>query len=198
MRKFITLVLTVLLLCGLALPAHAVAVEQLSDEQGELLILDPKVEAMIAWAMETAADDTHGYSQYNRFGPSYDCSSFVSTALMEGGFGLDTYLFPANMVEVLPEYGFEVYERGETEPQRGDILVRPYVHVEICMGNGTCVSAHHDYDGRAGDSTGHEIEYRTEETSYCPFCLEEEYTYILRYNPDLAPQLNTISNAAGN
>jgi hypothetical protein len=107
---------------------------------------------------------------------------------MAGGFGLEDYLFPDQMVEVLPSLGFEVYSRGETEPQRGDILVKPYVHAEICMGDGGCVGAHQDYDWRSGDSKGHEIEYRTPEGDWeCPFCAEEQYTYILRFNPDLAP-----------
>jgi len=188
MRKsltlFLTLTLTLLLMSSLLLNAFAAddQVQAYLEEKKEEESLDPKVRAMIAWALEIAEDDSHGYSQSHRFGPNYDCSSFVSTALMEGGFGLKDYVFPSDMVEILPDYGFVVYKRGETEPRRGDILVRPHVHVEICMGNGECVSAHQDSDWRSGDGNGHEIEYRRADSDYvCPFCQNEEYTYILRY-----------------
>lgn len=184
LTKLLTLLLTLALLSGLTV--NAFAAETLSTERvtdpASPEALDPKVEAMLAWAVGIAADDTHGYSQANRFGPNYDCSSFVSTALMEGGFGIEDYLFPADMVEVLPDYGFVVYKKGETDPQRGDILVQPYVHVEICMGGLDCVGAHRNYDGRSGDRSGHEIEYRTEASDLeCPFCHNAEYVYILRY-----------------
>lgn len=189
MRKPLILLLTLLLVTALALPVFAASRLEAPPEEPVPEPLDPKVEAMIAWALETAADDTHGYSRFERFGPNYDCSSFVSTALMEGGFELDTYLFPDQMVDVLPEFGFVLYEKGETEPQRGDILVQPFVHVEICMGGGDCVSAHQDYDDGPEDTTGHEIEYRrADDPCECPFCKYEEYEFILRYEPP-APEI---------
>ena len=156
MRKIIPLLLTLLLVSSLVLTAFAV---NEIDMTGIVLgknpePLDPKVEAMLAWALEIAADDSHGYSQSHRYGPNYDCSSFVCTALMEGGFGLEDYIFPGDMVVILPELGFVAYKKGETEPQRGDILVRPGVHVEICMGGLDCVSAHRDSDRRSGDGNG--------------------------------------------
>ena len=81
-----------------------------------------------------------------------------------------------------------VYRKGETEPQRGDILVKFGVHAEICMGDGGCVAAHQDYDGYSGDRTGHEIEYRPGGSDYgCPFCKYEQYNYILRYEPPVCP-----------
>ena len=48
--------------------------------------LDSRVEKAIAWAVAIANDNSHGYSLYNRNGPDYDCSSFVSTAFRQGGF----------------------------------------------------------------------------------------------------------------
>lgn len=188
MRRIITLLLCCLLTVS-CLPWHALAAHS-SPEEAEIESperLDPKVEAMLAWALETAADDTHGYSQRNRFGPNYDCSSFVCAALMEGGFQLKDYTSPSGLLEQLPALGFRVYRRGEVVPQRGDILIQPYVHVEICMGSGGCVGAHQDYDWRSGDRTGHEIEYRTANGSYCPFCQKEQYRWVLRYDPLLAP-----------
>ena len=210
MRKIFPLLLTLLLVSSLITTAFAVEEIDLTGiaESEKSEPLDPKVEAMLAWALEIAADDTHGYSQSRRYGPNYDCSSFVCTALMEGGFGLEDYIFPGDMVDILPEYGFVAYKKGETEPQRGDILVRPGVHVEICMGGLDCVSAHQDSDRRSGDGNGHEIEYRRAgEGDYaCPFCVNAEYAYILRYegqqndepaeigeNPMCGPQMLVFS-----
>ena len=192
MRKLIALILIILLLAGMTTTAFAdrskLNLPRVFDKQTEKTErLDPKIEGMLAWAVETAEDDSHGYSQKDRLGPNYDCTSFVSTALMEGGFRLDHLLSTYTMVSELPDYGFKVYRRGETEPQRGDILVRQGSHAEICMGEGGCVAAHKDYDGRSGDRSGHEIEYRGsgDECWYCPFCDSAEYEWIIRYEPEL-------------
>ena len=185
MRRIITLFLTLLLLFGLSVPVFAEEKQAeesaFSDEDtGEKL--DPKVDAMIAWAMEIAEDDSHGYSQANRHGPDYDCTSFVCTALMEGGFQLDHFLSCGGMVRELPALGFAVYRKGETEPQRGDILVKLGVHAEICMGDGACVASHQAYGNRrSGDQNGHEIDYRSPDGYCCYFCRKAQYQYILRY-----------------
>ena len=184
MRRLITLLLTLLLVFSLFVPAYA------AEKDTEDLVvaaepepLDPKVEAMLAWALEIAEDDSHGYSQNNRYGPDYDCTSFVCTALVEGGFALERFLSPGGMVRELPALGFAVYRKGETEPQRGDILVEIGVHAEISLGDGCCVGAHQDYGhSRTGDKSGHEIEYRTPDSEKkCWFCKKAQYDYILRY-----------------
>lgn len=38
------------------------------------------VENAISWAVSIANDNSHGYSQQSRWGPDYDCSSFVISA----------------------------------------------------------------------------------------------------------------------
>lgn len=38
------------------------------------------VESAISWAIAIANDNSHGYSQSSRWGPDYDCSSFVISA----------------------------------------------------------------------------------------------------------------------
>lgn len=38
-----------------------------------------KIETATQWMINLAADDTHGYSQDNRWGPDYDCSSAIIT-----------------------------------------------------------------------------------------------------------------------
>ena len=183
MRRFVTLLLTVFLIFCLVLTAFAADdPEDAASEEAITETLDPKIEAMLDWARATADDDTHGYSQEYRYGPDYDCTSFVSRALMEAGFPLDRYLSTANMIADLPALGFVVYQKDEVAPQRGDILIRLGEHAEICIGDGGCVAAHQDYDGQTGDSTGHEIEYRVGDSRYgCPFCRDQCYDHILRY-----------------
>ncbi len=183
MRKTLTLLLSLLMIFNLTVSAFGAEKPDTPKAAAPAEEpLDAKMEAALAWALEIAADDSHGYSQSERFGPNYDCASFVCTALMEGGFSLEDCLSPAGLVALLPELGFTVYRRGETEPRRGDILVRTGVHVEFCMGNGGCLAAHRNYDRRSGDSGGHEIEYRLGDgESCCPFCEQQQYNYILRY-----------------
>lgn len=178
MRKILTLLLTLLLILSLSL--SVLAAEESAGAAPEAL--DPRVEAMLDWAVATAEDDSHGYSQRARFGPSYDCTSFVCTALIEGGFELKDYVCTGGMITELPKLGFTVYRSRETEARRGDILLRLGKHAELCMGDGGCVAAHQDYDGRAGDSTGREIQYREAGEPYgCPFCKYRQYDYIVRY-----------------
>ena len=43
------------------------------------------VERAIDWAIAIANDNTHGYSQQVRWGPDYDCSSFVISAFRSAG-----------------------------------------------------------------------------------------------------------------
>lgn len=182
MRKFLSLLLTLLLILCLSLSVFADGDSQRENAGEEPEALDPRVEAMLAWAIATAEDDSHGYSQRVRFGPSYDCTSFVCTALMEGGFALESYVCTGGLLTELPKLGFTVYRSRETEAVRGDILIRLGKHAEICMGDGGCVAAHQDYDGRSGDSTGREIQYRKAGELYgCPFCRYRQYDYIIRY-----------------
>ena len=186
MRKFITLLLILLLVFSLFAPVYAeekaeksAPAEDAGDAGEEL---DPKLEAMLDWAVEIAEDDSHGYSQSNRYGPDYDCTSFVCTALIEGGFALERFLSPAGMVRELPKLGFAVYRKGETEPRRGDILVEIGVHAEISLGDGACVAAHQNYGhSRSGDKSGKEIDCRSPEDKPCWFCKKAQYDYIIRY-----------------
>ena len=142
---------------------------------------NPSMEEALAWAVETAEDPACGYSKYSRFGPNYDCSSFVSAALMAGGFDIGGYLSTAFLPDALTEQGFVRLRRSETVLLRGDILFSPGTHVELYLGDGFCVGAHQDYDGRSGDSKDKEIQVRDE--SECPFCHYKQYKWVYRYMP---------------
>ena len=159
---------------GTGRTAMAPSLEKPEEEQ----LASRRMEAALEWALTTAADDSHGYSQAYRYGPSYDCASFVTAALIAGGFQLNEGLTTYTMKSALEEVGFTAYRKGEVEPRRGDILLDTVSHVEICMGGTDCVAAHQDYDWRSGDSTGKEIEYRC---GTCWFCIYQQYTWILRY-----------------
>ena len=142
--------------------------------------LDSRVEAAIQWAISIANDNSHGYSQANRNGPDYDCSSFVSTAFKKGGFSVSGSLNTSSMKAAFEKAGFTSYKKGDVSIQRGDILLKPGSHVELYLGDNTCVAAHSDYDGKTGDGNGKEIQVRTK--NYCTFCKQANYTYVLRYN----------------
>ena len=174
MRRLCSALLALVLVCGMILSLSPVSYAAEDADEA----LDPKMEAALAWAMEAAENPRYGYSQWNRTGPNFDCSSFVSRALMEGGFELEYYLSTYTMTAELRELGFTLYYRGQVTPRRGDILLNPAKHVEFYMGNGACLAAHQDYDWRSGDSTGKEIQYRE---NGCSFCRWGNYSCILRY-----------------
>lgn len=170
MIKFFSALLAVVLACGI--PTDLPAAKT----------VDTGIEAALEWAVEIAEDDTCGYSRKNRTGPNYDCSSFVSCALMAGGFDLEAPLGTSNMKAALEKLGFTVYRKNEVGALcRGDILLQPNTHVEFYLGNGRCVAAHQDYDRRSGDSKGKEIQVRDQEN--CPFCHKQQYTYVIRLLP---------------
>ncbi len=164
--------------------------------------VDSRVESAITWAVQIANDNSHGYSQANRNGPDYDCSSLVSTAFHNAGFSVSDSEDTATMLSAFQNAGFIAYNKGNVSLQRGDIMLRPKTatrggHTELYLGNNQCVAAHGDFDGVTGDSSGYEIQVRSK--SDCDFCLNEDYTYILRYNGGYNPRgyLDSISGNVG-
>lgn len=123
------------------------------------------VQDALDWALAIAADDSHGYSQKRRFGPDYDCSSFVIAAYDHafhnagmkgpGDFGAVTTF---NMLNAFKAAGFvEVAE----ELKAGDVCLNVNHHTEMFIGDGKLVGAHSSenggIDGETGDQTGAEI-----------------------------------------
>ena len=108
-------------------------------------------EKALAWALQIAADQSHGYSQQNRFGPDYDCSSLVLSAYKQAGVPIDwnVVCYTGNM-QNLTRYGFKdvsgsVNFNTGSGLQKGDIL---YYHISgtnghaaIYAGNGKIVHA---------------------------------------------------------
>ena len=128
-----------------------------------------KVENYTQQAINIANDNTHGYSQYNRWGnPDYDCSSLVITVVQKSGVSVKTNgaTYTGNMYSAFIKSGFEdvthsvnlVTGKGL---QRGDILLNIINHTEIYIGNGQNVGARisetNTIHGTGGDQTGKEI-----------------------------------------
>lgn len=117
----------------------------------------------IKWATDIAMDDSHGYSQKNRWGSDYDCSSFVISAYQYAG--LDVRGSGANsthdMIRGFTACGFEKitdFDRTSgSDLLAGDILLNVQHHTCLYIGNGKVANASRDYDGKSGDSTGKEI-----------------------------------------
>ena len=71
-------------------------------------------------------DKKHGYSQTNRYGPDYDCSSSIMTSLKMGGkFDVPVKdVNTASMKKYLEKIGYKVISNSE-KPQKNDIKLRP-------------------------------------------------------------------------
>lgn len=88
------------------------------------------IDKAVKWVVEIASDDIHGYSQSVRWGPSYDCSSFVISAFQQAGVsvkdkGAST---TANMKEVFLSCGFsdvtnEINLTSGSGLKKGDVLL---------------------------------------------------------------------------
>lgn len=130
-------------------------------------------------------DKKHGYSQANRYGPDYDCSSSIMTSLKNGGKfdvpvkGVNT----ASMKKYLEKIGYKVVSNSE-KPQKNDIKLRPATskrggHV-VMFRSPTMVMEFSSSRGHTekGDQTGTE--------SWCHKWDSKrngDFTYTLRYKP---------------
>lgn len=128
--------------------------------------IDSRVERAVQTAVAIANDNSHGYSQINRQGPDYDCSSLVYYAFSSAGFSLSPAWFnTGNMGTALKNAGFTEITNIDLSTsanlQRGDILWKSG-HTEIYVGSNQLVGAHSDenggiYGNKKGDQTGREI-----------------------------------------
>lgn len=144
-----------------------------------------KVEAYTAEAVKIANDDTHGYSQVNRWGkPDYDCSGLVISVVQNSGIPVKTNGagYTGNMYNAFLKSGFKdvtatVNLTTGAGLQRGDILLTPNKHTEIYIGNGERVGAHvaetGGKTGKQGDQTGNEISVKR--------YTNLPWRYVLRY-----------------
>ncbi len=134
----------------------------------------------LAWALETARDDTHGYSQINREGPDYDCSSFIINAYEQAGLKVKEAgaSYTGNMKAAFKKCGFtSLPPLPVSGLLPGDVLLNEKHHAVMYIGSGKVVAARSS-DGfpQRGDQSGREI------------CVQDWYEYpqggwdcVLRY-----------------
>lgn len=141
----------------------------------------------VAWATGIAQDSAHGYDQAKRWGPDYDCSSFVIEAWEKAGVFVKTSgaSYTGDMYFAFLRCGFEdvtnavnIYTGGGM--QKGDVLLNKASHTELYIGDGKCVKASINErggvtGGQPGDQTGREI--------YIGRYYNYPWDCVLRYRP---------------
>ena len=158
------------------------------------------VETYVNNAINIANDNSHGYSQINRWSKDYDCSSFVITVVENAGIPVKSKggaSYTGNMLSAFKKCGFtDVTKRVNLATGagliRGDILLNTAHHTEIYIGNGKNVGAHISENGtihgKTGDQTGKEI------------CTNRYYNYpwtnVLRYTAEATVGRSDIDTVA--
>lgn len=122
------------------------------------------IEKVCALAVEIANDDSHGYSQRNRWGnPDFDCSSLVIWLWEKCGVPVKQHgaTYTGNMVNAFLECGFRIVNPAIESLEAGDVLVNIVHHAAQYIGNGQIVQAtiaeNGTIDGQPGDQTKTEI-----------------------------------------
>ena len=138
------------------------------------------IEKAVEWAISTANDNSHGYSQIDRFGPDYDCSSFVIQAYEQAGVPVRQggASYTGNMRGAFLGCGFtdvtNLVNLGSGGGiQAGDVLLCPS-HTCLAIGAGRVANCRTDEGHpQTGDQSGSEIRVQ----SYWNF----PWTTVLRY-----------------
>lgn len=122
-----------------------------------------KIENAVTFMVNIANDNSHGYSQLNRWGnPDYDCSSLVISSWEQAGVPVKTNgaTYTGNMYNVFLACGFkditnQVNMASGNGLERGDVLLNTAYHTAMYIGNGQLVQASGDeYGGIRGDNHG--------------------------------------------
>lgn len=151
----------------------------------------------VDWALAMARDARHGYDQEIRWGPDYDCSSFVITAWQQAGVPVRTSgaSYTGNMLPAFLRCGFRDV-RGQVNLatgkglRKGDVLLNTAHHAELYVGDGQCVKAgSNEHGGATGGQTGDQNGREICVSSYYNF----PWDHVLRY---MGGETNTSSGAA--
>lgn len=125
-----------------------------------------RVHKFIDEAIRIAEDDSHGYSQLNRWGPGFDCSSLAYHCATVAGYNVPTSgtRYSETVIEHFTKAGWrcDEFDGNLYDLDPGDILLNFKNHVAIYIGNGQLVEASCDENGdivgpKHGDQTGEEI-----------------------------------------
>ena len=127
------------------------------------------IDKAVDWALAMASDDRHGYDQEKRWGPDYDCSSFVIAAWQQAGVPVRAAgaSYTGDMRAAFLRCGFrdvtgQINLATGKGLQKGDVLLNRKSHAELYVGGGRCVKAGSNEHGGAtggesGDQNGREI-----------------------------------------
>ncbi|MBR5342604.1 MAG: peptidoglycan-binding protein [Oscillospiraceae bacterium] len=128
-----------------------------------------KTQEAVSLALKMAEDPAHGYDQADRWGPDFDCSSFIITVWEQAGVPVKSAgaSYTGNMYSALIKCGFidvtNFVNRATGDGlQKGDVLLNKANHTEMYIGDGKVVKASINEHGtatggRTGDQTGREI-----------------------------------------
>lgn len=138
------------------------------------------IEEACNYMIDLATDNSHGYSQYNRWLPDVDCSSSIILAYEQTGVKKAGATYTGNMRTAFVKCGFEAipYKKGMTLI-RGDVLLNEKHHTCLYLGNKKIVQASCSetggITGRTGDQTGREVAIG----NFYEF--SKGWDYVLRY-----------------
>ena len=153
------------------------------------------IDKYVKLAVDIANDNKHGYAQDNRNGvPDYDCSSLVIKCVKNAGIKVDA-LYTGDMLDGFLKAGFVKVKLDKKTLVKGDILLTPYKHTAIYVGDGKLVEASGNEKGTAtngkpGDQTGKEI--------WVHDYYNYPWTYVLRYSPKSNEKTNTKTDSKTN
>lgn len=144
------------------------------------------IDLAVAWVIDIANDDSHGYDQANRWGVDYDCSSLVISAYEYAGLPVkkNGASYTGDMIlafkkcEFVDITGNVNLVTGEGL-KKGDIVWRSG-HVAMMVSDTEICQAHSNEKGtvtggKTGDQTGKEIDVRLWQAPIKP------WTVCLRY-----------------
>lgn len=126
------------------------------------------ISSAMTWAEDIAEDDSHGYSQANRWGPDYDCSSFTIEAYQQAGLPLKEHgaNYTGDMYAAFRSCGFEDVTRSVdlnngAGLRYGDVLHSHNAgrqHAALYAGAGKIIHARSsEGNTQTGDQSGNEI-----------------------------------------
>ncbi len=149
-------------------------------------MMNEVTEKALKWATDTAKDNTHGYSQAVRWGPDYDCSSFIINAYEQAGLKVKEAgaSYTGNMKAAFKKCGFtSLPPLPVSGLLPGDVLLNEKHHAVMYIGSGKVVAARSS-DGfpQSGDQSSREI------------CIQDYYDWpdggwdcVLRYAGEASP-----------